>query len=140
MINLEETLLLIKPDGVEKKLFKLIASRIFNLKLKISQISCCQLEVEDVEFLYKGNGLMYDQYCAVESFMVSGPVIILLVTGENAVKLVKYGLVGKYDRRQGLRWEFGETPVKNVAHAPENATEALQQITYFFLTNSQSSY
>jgi len=136
---LEKTLLLIKPDGVEKRVVGKIISMVEENKFYIKDIKMTKWSREEAEgFYYIHKGKPFFE--RLINFMTSGPVIGLLLEKENAVNDLRK-LVGKTDPKEAepgtIRALFGTNVTVNTVHASDSEESAAFEINYFF--NEQES-
>lgn len=124
-MSVEQTLLIVKPDGVSKGLVGQILRSLQAHNLRVVDHARLQLEREWVENLYDGerNEIYFTE---VVEWVSSAPVLILKVEGEDATNLVKWRIVGRYP--EGIRGQYSENWIKNVAHAPDSLESALREL------------
>jgi nucleoside-diphosphate kinase len=131
---IERTLSIIKPDAVAKNVIGQIYSRFEGAGLKIVAAQMKQLSREDAEGFYaahKERGFFKD----LVDFMVSGPVMIQALEGENAV-LAHRDLMGATDPKKAekgtIRADFAESIDANAVHGSDAVDAAKAEIAYFF--------
>ncbi len=124
-MSVEQTLIIVKPDGMAKGLVAQILSSLQKHDLRVVDHARLQLEREWVENLYgQERGEVY--FVEVVEWVSSAPVLILKVEGEGAVDLVKWKIVGRYP--DGIRGRHSENWIKNIAHAPDSLKSALHEL------------
>lgn len=124
-MSVEQTLIIVKPDGMAKGLVAQILCSLQKHDLRVVDYARLQLEREWVENLYgQERGEIY--FVEVVEWVSSAPVLILKVEGDGAVDLVKWKIVGRYP--EGIRGRHSENWIKNVAHAPDSLRSALQEL------------
>ncbi len=125
MVSYEKTLIIIKPDGLTKNLAGLIVEKIYQYGLTIIDSERTHLSKELVEKLYSE---IKDKEYFVEAvnWVNSAPVLILIIEGIDAVNTVKQKIIGKYP--SGLRGQFSENSIKNIAHASDSIISARKEI------------
>ncbi|OGH51237.1 MAG: hypothetical protein A3H17_04005 [Candidatus Levybacteria bacterium RIFCSPLOWO2_12_FULL_37_14] len=124
-MSVQQTLIIVKPDGIAKGLVGqiLLSLRAHNLRV-IDQASV-QLEQEWVESLYSGErDEIY--FTEVVEWVSSAPVLLLKVEGDGAVDTVKWQIIGRYP--DGIRGQHSENWIRNVAHSPDSADSALREL------------
>lgn len=133
---LERTLSIIKPDAVAKNVIGQIMSRFENAGFKIKAAKMAHLTKDDAQGFYavhKERPFFND----LVSFMISGPVMILVLEGENAV-LANRDLMGatnpKEAARGTIRADFADSIDANAVHGSDSAENAAIEIAYFFST------
>lgn len=138
----ERTLSIIKPDGVEKGVIGQIISRFESNGMKPVAIRMQQLSRAEAEGFYavhKERGF-FKPLC---DFMVSGPVVIMVLEGENAV-LKNRDLMGATDPTKAakgtIRADFAKSIDANTVHGSDSAENAKNEISFFFRTTEQCQY
>ncbi|MFC0169671.1 nucleoside-diphosphate kinase [Pseudoduganella danionis] len=131
---IERTLSIIKPDAVAKNVIGQIYSRFESNGLKIVAAQMKQLSRADAEGFYaahKERGFFKD----LVDFMVSGPVMIQVLEGENAV-LKNRELMGATDPKKAdkgtIRADFADSIDANAVHGSDAVEAAKVEIAYFF--------
>lgn len=131
---LEKTLLIIKPDGVRKKLVGKIISRIEKEGFTILNIKFLKLSLKEAKEFYKIHQGK-DFYPSLCEFMASGPIVVILLEGENCRKRLRE-LVGATDPKKAakgtIRKEFGSSIQENVVHAANPEEDVEREIKFFF--------
>ena len=131
---IEKTLSIIKPDAVAKNVIGQIYSRFEGAGLKV--IASKMTHLSDVEA-----GQFYAVHAArpffkdLVSFMVSGPVMIQVLEGENAI-LKNRELMGATDPSKAdkgtIRADFAQSIDANAVHGSDSPETAAQEIAFFF--------
>ena len=131
---IEQTLSIIKPDAVKKNVIGEIYSRFEKAGLKIIQAQMIELSKEEAEGFYevhKGRPFFND----LVSFMISGPVMIQALEGENAV-LKNRELMGATNPKEAelgtIRADFAESIDANAVHGSDSLENAKIENDYFF--------
>ena len=131
---LERTLSIIKPDAVQKNVIGQIYARFEAAGLKViaakmAQLS--QLEAEGFYAVHRERPFFKD----LVKFMISGPVMIQALEGENAI-LTHRDLMGATDPKKAasgtIRADFASSIDANAVHGSDAAETAAQEIAYFF--------
>ena len=130
----ERTLSIIKPDAVAKNVIGKIYSRFESNGLKIVAARMAQLSQADAEGFYavhKKRPFFND----LVKFMISGPVMIQVLEGENAVAKNRE-LMGATNPKEAaagtIRADFAESIDANAVHGSDSAENAAIEIAYFF--------
>ena len=130
----EQTLSIIKPDAVAKNVIGEIYSRFEKAGLKIVMAQMIELSKEEAEGFYevhKERPFFND----LVAFMVSGPVMIQVLEGENAV-LTNRELMGATNPKEAdagtIRAEFADSIDANAVHGSDSLENAKIEIDYFF--------
>ena len=130
----ETTLVLVKPDGMQRRLAGEIVSRLerrgFELRgarlLKITRSLAQQHYAE-----HKGKPFFGD----LVSFITSGPVLALAVRGESAVSVVRamMGATNPLDSAPGtIRGDFALELSENIVHGSDSRASAKRELALFF--------
>lgn len=131
---LETTLSIIKPDGVEKNLIGEIYARFEKAGLHIVAARMMHLTREQAEGFYavhKERPFFND----LVSYMMSGPVMVQALHGENAVAVNRdlMGATNPADAEAGtIRAEFAASIEENVVHGSDGTDTAAEEIKFFF--------
>lgn len=130
----ERTLSIIKPDAVAKNVIGEIYSRFEKNGLKIVASCMHQLSRQEAEGFYavhKARPFFND----LVNFMISGPVMIQALEGENAI-LKHRDLMGATDPKKAapgtIRADFADSIDANAVHGSDAAETAAVEIAYFF--------
>jgi nucleoside-diphosphate kinase len=131
---LERTFSIIKPDAVAKNVIGQIYSRFEQNDLRIVAAKMVQLTQEQAEGFYaehKERGFFND----LVSFMISGPVMMQVLEGENAVLKNReiMGATNPKDAAAGtIRADFATSIDENAVHGSDAVETAAREIAYFF--------
>ncbi len=131
---IERTLSIIKPDAVAKNVIGDIISRFEKAGLKVVAARMLQLSEEQAGGFYaehKGRGFFPD----LMSFMTSGPVVVQVLEGDNAVATNRalMGATNPRDAEPGtIRADFADTIDANAVHGSDSEASAEREISYFF--------
>lgn len=131
---IERTLSIIKPDAVAKNVIGKIESRFEKAGLKIVEMQMKQLSQAEAEGFYaehKERPFFGD----LVSFMTSGPVVVQVLEGENAIALNRdlMGATNPKEAAEGtIRRDFAESIDANAVHGSDSAASAQREIEYFF--------
>lgn len=130
----ERTLSIIKPDAVAKNVIGKIYSRFETNGLKIvaaKMTHLSQAEAEGFYAVHKERPFFKD----LVKFMISGPVMIQALEGENAVAKNRE-LMGATNPKEAaagtIRADFAESIDANAVHGSDSAENAAIEIAYFF--------
>lgn len=133
---LERTISIIKPDAVGKNVIGKIYSRFEEAGLKIvaaKMMHLSQAQAEGFYAVHKERPFFND----LVSFMTSGPVMIQVLEGENAV-VKNRDLMGATNPAEAdagtIRADFAETIDENAVHGSDSLENAAIEIAYFFST------
>ncbi len=131
---METTLILLKPDTVERGLIGEVISRLEQKGLKINGLKMMQLDDAIVTEHYD---FLADKpfFPSIKEYMMRTPVVALAVSGQNAIATVRM-LTGATNPQEALpgsiRWDFGLTIDGNIIHASDSAETAQTELKRFF--------
>ncbi len=130
----EQTLSIIKPDGVQKNLIGEIYSRFEAAGLEIVAARMMHLTLEQAEGFYavhRERPFFKD----LVSYMTSGPVAVQALQGEDAIAKNReiMGATNPADAEPGsIRADFAESIEENIVHGSDRPETAAVEIGYFF--------
>lgn len=133
-MTMELTLSIIKPDAVAKSVIGEIYTRFEQAHLNIVAAKMAQLTREQAEGFYAVHKER-PFFNALVSFMISGPVMIQALQGENAIARHRdiMGATNPKDAAPGtIRADFADSIDANAVHGSDSAETAAQEIAYFF--------
>ena len=129
------TLVLLKPDAVERQLVGSIVSRFETKGLKIVAMELRTLGAAILERHYeehKGKGF----YAELVSFMSRGPVVALVVEGPEDTWEILRNMMGATNPRNAapgtIRGDYGTLFTENLIHGSDSAASAAREIGIFF--------
>lgn len=135
-MSVERTLSIIKPDAVAKNVVGKIYSRFEENGLKVIAAKMKHLsrvEAEGFYAIHRDRPFFND----LVNFMCSGPVIIQVLEGVNAVE-VHRNLMGATDPKKAsigtIRADFADSIDENAVHGSDSLENAKNEIAYFFAT------
>ena len=130
----EKTLSIIKPDGVAKNLIGEAVKRLEGAGFKIIAMKMIKMNKEQAKGFYKVHeGKPF--YDSVTNFMSSGPCVVMVLEGENAIEKYRklMGATNYKEAEEGtLRRDFAQDIEKNVVHGSDSKITASFEINYFF--------
>lgn len=133
-MSVERTLSIIKPDAVAKNVIGQIYSRFEGAGLKIVASRMVHLSRKDAEGFYAVHAARPFFKDLVE-FMISGPVMIQALEGENAIAKHR-DLMGATDPKKAapgtIRADFADSIDANAVHGSDAPETAANEIAYFF--------
>jgi nucleoside-diphosphate kinase len=131
---IERTLSIIKPDAVAKNVVGQILARFEGAGLKIAAAKLVQLSRADAEAFYgvhKARPFFND----LVNFMISGPVMIQVLEGENAIAKNRE-LMGATDPKKAdkgtIRADFADSIDANAVHGSDAPETAANEVAFFF--------
>lgn len=139
---MQRTLVMVKPDGVGKRLIGSVLQRFEQAGLKVAALKMVRLDRAKAEGFYaehKGRPF----YEGLISFMTAGPIVAVVWEGENAVTKAR-SLMGATDSQKAdagtLRKDFGTDNRRNLVHGSDSPTSAEREINYFFKADELQTY
>ena len=134
MSNIEQTLSIIKPDAVERKLDNEIKEMFKNKGFSIVKEKKIQIEKSEAEKFYKVHETkpFYNDLCA---YLSSGPIVVMILEKENAVlgNRELMGATNPNDAEEGtIRKKYGISIDKNSVHGSDSVENAKIEIEFFF--------
>ncbi|MGB5245592.1 MAG: nucleoside-diphosphate kinase [Woeseia sp.] len=133
-MSVEQTLSIIKPDGVQKNLIGEIYSRFEKAGLEIVAARMLHLSKAQAEGFYavhKARPFFKD----LVSYMTSGPVMVQALQGKDAIAKNRkiMGATNPADAEKGsIRADFADSIEENIVHGSDAAETAQQEIAFFF--------
>ncbi len=131
---MEQTLLLIKPDAIERKLLGKIISRIEETAIRILDMKMVLFTREMTEQFY-GEHKGKEFYNKLIDYMADKKVVALKLEGKNAIKKLR-NLVGATDPKEAkentIRSDYGLGTPQNSVHASDSIESAVREIEFFF--------
>lgn len=132
---MEETFVMIKPDGFRKKVFKNVMERMLDLGLSIKDVHIVNL---NDDFIKEHYAHLVDKpfFPHLQEFMLSGPIISMTVFGDDAINKVRtlMGATNPNKAEKGtIRYIYGnkEDVTCNVMHASDSKENALIELNRF---------
>lgn len=131
---MEKTLIIFKPDCMEKKHVGNVLERFEKAGFSIVGCKLMQLTPKQLKEHYAHVASM-PFYPEIEKFMSSRPVIVMALQGQSVVSKVR-DLLGPTDSRKAakgtIRGDFGTEMMKNVCHASDSVENGKAEIARFF--------
>ena len=131
---MERTLSIIKPDAVAKNVVGEILARFEKAGLRIAATKKIQLSQEDAKAFYAVHAER-PFYGELVEFMTSGPVVVTVLEGENAMAKNR-DLMGATNPKEAeagtIRADFAESIDANAVHGSDSVENAKIEIDFFF--------
>ena len=131
---MEQTLSIIKPDAVAKNVVGQILARFETANLRIAATKKIRLSRVDAEAFYAVHAERPFFKDLVE-FMVSGPVVVTVLEGENAMQKNRdlMGATNPAEAEAGtIRADFADSIDANAVHGSDSVENATNEINFFF--------
>ncbi|MBE0491670.1 MAG: nucleoside-diphosphate kinase [Sulfurospirillum sp.] len=131
---MERTLSIIKPDAVAKNVIGKIVDRFESNGLKIAAMKKMQLSNADASAFYAVHA-QRPFFGELVTFMTSGPVVVMVLEGENAV-VKNRDLMGATNPKEAaagtIRADFAQSIDANAVHGSDSLENAQVEINFFF--------
>lgn len=139
---LEKSLILLKPDAVQRRLCGQIITRLEDRGLKLVAMKMLQVTKELAAQHYEEH-VEKPFYPLLEEFITSGPVIAMVVEGPEAVSVVR-GMMGQTNGRDSapgtIRGDFGLSRQVNLMHGSDSIEAAEREMGIYFKPEEILSY
>jgi nucleoside-diphosphate kinase len=128
------TLGIVKPDGVKRKLVGSVIDKIEKSGLVIRGLKVLRLSRDRAEKFYAVHS---DKpfYKSLVEFMTSGPIVVMVIGGHDSIGRWR-DLMGATDPAKAkyntIRREYGTSIEKNVVHGSDSAANAKIEVSFFF--------
>jgi nucleoside-diphosphate kinase len=138
----ERTLILFKPDAVQRRLCGKLLSRIEDKGYQVVGMKMLQVTPELSKKHYAEH-VSKPFYPHLESFITSGPVIALCVQGPDVIRVMR-DLMGKTNARDAapgtIRGDFGVSRQMNLVHGSDGPEAAAREIEIYFRKEELLAY
>jgi len=139
---MEQTFVMIKPDGVQRGLIGEIISRIERKGLRIVAMRMCQITGETARRHYAEH-VEKPFFSSLVDFITSSPVVQMIVEGENAVVVMRT-MSGATDPKEAfigtIRGDFGLDVGRNLIHSADSLESAKREIAIHFTEEDVVKY
>ncbi len=139
---MERTLVLVKPDGVQRGLIGAITGRLEARGLKIVGMRMLQIDAALAARHY-GDHVDKPFYQGLVEFITAGPVVALALEGRNAVEVVRQtmGVTDSAKAAPGtIRGDYGIDIGRNLIHGSDSPETAAKELSLFFGETELLSY
>lgn len=131
---MEQTVVIIKPDGVKRKLIGRIIQRLEDRGLIIRKMQQRTLDVPLVEthYAHLKDKSFFDDLLA---YMTSGPVVVMIVEQKEVIRIIRtmIGTTNALEATPGtIRGDFALNSSENIIHASDSPEAAAIEIQRFF--------
>lgn len=138
----EKSLIIIKPDAIQRSLLGEIITRFERKGLKI--IGMKMMEVEDL-MLEEHYSHIKDKpfFADIKKFMKSSPVVVMALSGIGAVSAIRIivGPTKGYEASAGsIRGDFSMSTQSNIVHASDSVESGIDEVKRFFTEEELFSY
>ena len=138
----ERTLVLCKPDAVQRGLTGSVIGRFERKGLKLVGLKMLRVG-EDLAGRHYAEHLEKVFYSALRDFITSSPIVAMAIEGENAVDVVR-GLIGATNPQAAaagtIRGDFGLDLTMNLVHGSDSLSSAERELALFFTHSDAYDY
>jgi len=141
-LSAERTLIIVKPDGVQRGLVSEILGRFERRGLKIAALKLMQIDRELAERHYAVHvgKFFYDELVA---YITSGPVVVAVLEGPKVIEIVR-SMIGKTRPNEAvggtIRGDFAVEGLRNLIHASDAPETATEEIDLYFRDGEVVTY
>ncbi|MSR58172.1 MAG: nucleoside-diphosphate kinase [Planctomycetaceae bacterium] len=139
---MERTLILFKPDAVQRRLSGRLLTRLEDKGLKIVGLKMLRV-TKELSAKHYAEHVTKPFYPLLEEFITSGPVVALVAEGPQAVAVVR-GMMGPTNGAQAapgtIRGDFGVSRQMNLMHGSDSVEAATKEIAVYFKPEELISY
>lgn len=141
-MSAERTLIIVKPDGVQRGLVSVILGRFERRGLKIAALKFMQIDREFAERHYAVHvgKFFYDELVA---YITSGPVVVAVLEGPKVIEIVR-SMIGKTRPNEAvggtIRGDFAVEGLRNLIHASDAPETAAEEIELYFRDGEVVTY
>ena len=139
---IERTLIIVKPDGVHRRLVGRVIARFEAKGLKLVGLRMMSITPELADEHYAEH-VQKPFYPGLRSFITSSPVVVFALEGKNAISVCR-GIVGATDAGQAtpgtIRGDFGMSKSHNLVHASDGVESADRELALYFSPEDLQSY
>ena len=131
---MEQTLVLVKPDGVQRGLAGEVISRLERRGLKLVAMKLMRVG-ESLAKQHYGEHVERPFFPGLVSFITSGPIVAMAWQGENAISLARQtmGATNPVDSAPGtIRGDLGVNIGRNIVHGSDGPESAQRELNLFF--------
>ena len=141
-MSVQRTLVLCKPDAVQRGLVGRIISRFEDKGFKVAGLKMMQVD-EALARTHYHEHVEKAFFSELLSFITSSPIVAMVIEGENAVEVVRV-LMGVTNPQMAMpgtiRGDFGLNLTKNFVHGSDSAASAEREIALFFSPDELHNY
>jgi nucleoside-diphosphate kinase len=131
---MERSLVLLKPDTVQRGLIGELISRLEEKGLKVAGMKLMKVSDELAREHYEEH-VEKDFFSDLFDFITSSPIVAMVVEGEQAISVIRemMGATNPFEAKPGtIRGDYGLDLTKNLIHGSDSAESAKREIGLFF--------
>jgi len=139
---MEKSFVMIKPDGVSRRLMGKVLTRFEEKGLQIIAIKMLAID-ESLAKTHYGEHVDKPFFKDLVSYITSSPALAMVIKGDDAISLIRkmVGATNPKDADQGtIRGDFAIDMGRNVIHASDSPKSAQREISLFFNENEICDY
>lgn len=141
-MSIEQSFVMVKPNGVQRGLVGEVISRLERRGLKIVAIKFTQATKEQAAMHY--NDIQHKSiFCNVVNFICSGPIVAMVWEGPNAISIIR-ATIGSTDPVKAIpgtiRGDFAVDVSRNVVHGSDGNESARREISLWFTPSELQNY
>jgi nucleoside-diphosphate kinase len=139
---MERTLVLLKPDCVQRRMMGRVISRFEDKGFNIIAMKLMQVTPELARRHYAEH-VKKDWYPQLEAFITASPVVAMIIEGPEAIRVVREMVGATHGLKAApgtIRGDFGTSQQMNLVHAADGAEAARREIEIFFTAEEIHSY
>jgi len=141
-MSVQRTLVLCKPDAVQRGLVGRIISRFEEKGLKVVGMKMLSVDEEFARRHYQEH-VQKQFFPELIAFITSSPIVAMAIEGENAIEVVR-GLMGETNPQKAasgtIRGDFGLNLTKNLVHGSDRLSSAQRELLLFFSSEELHEY
>ncbi len=141
-MSVQRTLVLCKPDAIQRGLVGRIISRFEDKGFKVAGLKMMRVD-EALARTHYHEHVEKAFFSELLSFITSSPIVAMAIEGENAVEVVRV-LMGVTNPQMAMpgtiRGDFGLNLTKNIVHGSDSAASAEREIALFFSLDELHNY
>ncbi|MFV1964607.1 MAG: nucleoside-diphosphate kinase [Pirellulaceae bacterium] len=131
---MERTLVLLKPDGVQRRLLGRMIARFEDKGYSIIAMKMLRVTPDLAERHYAEH-VEKPFYPGLEAYITSGPLVAMIIEGSEVIRVVRE-MLGKTNGRDAspgtIRGDFGTSRQMNLVHASDGSDAAVREIELYF--------
>ena len=131
---MEQSLVFIKPDGVERGLIGEVLARFEKRGIKVKQLELKQLTEDQVKAHYQEH-IDKPFFPNLKSYILSGPICLMVLEAPNVISIIRkmVGVTNSAEASPGtIRGDYALTTQHNIIHASDSPESAAREIANFF--------
>ena len=131
---MEQTFIIIKPNGVSANIIGKVLDRYETSRLAICSLKMIQPSIDQIKGFYQEH-IDRPFFSELLKFMTSGPIVLVVLQGEKAVSVARE-LNGATDPSKAvagtIRYDFAPNTGQNVVHSSDSCESANREIEFWF--------